>query len=576
MAGVVRQSLQLALGVLCALVLALGLLGSVASGAESSGPPATPTVLAPAAAVGSFDVAPVRILGIPAISVAAPVVSRQERTPDAQQRATVIEGNLSLLYQPHSLCSGGEQIAESILEGAVLGGPAGQRLCSGDPWSVLGQPNDLAVVVTRDADGLTQLQARIKGRTTPLPLLTVTDADAQLHGMGSDQLAERWRQLLQRRLRHARFTEQSSQISLRLKIVLIVELLLAGSSAATLWLWARLRQRLKRRSDRSDQSRPKDNGWFSKDRQIQWLMRLLFVGVLVQLLSMAGLAVSASPGRVPLAITLLLQPLGILFKVALLGVIAAGLRWLARFVLRQWVSNLSVPIEERARRQQRYLNLRQASQRLIDLGCIALLVVIVLADVPGVRELTIGAWLAGGALLGGLAIAFQGLLRDGVAGLVTLLDDHYAIGDVVEVNGVVGEVMDVGLLMTELRTTDQRAVQFANSSPQQLINHTKIRSGIELVIPLDPQEQQLDQAIALVERECEAFAADPRWSAELLSPPWVRGLKQVTPIALELSVVLTTRTGCQWEVQRALLRRLVVALQAAGHSLACGTRTSGT
>ena len=56
----------------------------------------------------------------------------------------------------------------------------------------------------------------------------------------------------------------------------------------------------------------------------------------------------------------------------------------------------------------------------------------------------------------------------------------------------------------------------------------------------------------------------------------MRGLKQVTPIALELSVVLTTRTGCQWEVQRALLRRLVVALQAAGHSLACGTRTSGT
>lgn len=88
------------------------------------------------------------------------------------------------------------------------------------------------------------------------------------------------------------------------------------------------------------------------------------------------------------------------------------------------------------------------------------------------------------AVLGGLAIAFQGLLRDGVAGLVALLDDHYAVGDVVEVNGVVGEVVDVGLLMTELRTGDQRAVQFANSSPQQLINHTKIRSGAEVLIPL--------------------------------------------------------------------------------------------
>ena len=31
---------------------------------------------------------------------------------------------------------------------------------------------------------------------------------------------------------------------------------------------------------------------------------------------------------------------------------------------------------------------------------------LVLADVPGIRELTLDAWLAGGALLGGLAIAF--------------------------------------------------------------------------------------------------------------------------------------------------------------------------
>ncbi len=72
-----------------------------------------------------------------------------------------------------------------------------------------------------------------------------------------------------------------------------------------------------------------------------------------------------------------------------------------------------------------------------------MLVVLLLADVPGIRELTLGALLAGGALLGELAIAFQGLVRDGLAGLVALIDDHYAVGDVV----------DVGLLVTVLLTT---------------------------------------------------------------------------------------------------------------------------
>jgi len=224
---------------------------------------------------------------------------------------------------------------------------------------------------------------------------------------------------------------------------------------------------------------------------------------------------------------------------------------------------------ERARREQRYHNLLQASHRLIDLSFIAVLAVLVLIDIPGVRELTVGAWLAGGALLGGLAIAFQGLLRDVVAGLVALLDDHYAVGDVVEINGITGEVVDVGILVTELRTADQRVVVIANSASQQLVNHTKIRSGVDVVIPLSPQHTRLEEAMAVLEAECAAFARDPLWSPQLLEAPWLRGVKRVTPLAVELSVVLTTRTGEQWAAERALLRRLVVRLQEAGIPLAC-------
>lgn len=100
-----------------------------------------------------------------------------------------------------------------------------------------------------------------------------------------------------------------------------------------------------------------------------------------------------------------------------------------------------------------------------------------------------------------------------------------------EVNGVVGEVVDVGILVTELRTADHTVVQFANSAPKQLINHTKIRSGTELLIPLATQHQQLERVLELVEQHCQLFAADPLWCSQLLSSP----------------VVLTTRAGCHQE-----------------------------
>lgn len=554
---------------LVAVGLGLALLAAPPLRAGAPEPAANATAgFDPTAAAGSYDVAPVRILGVPAISVAAPVVSRAEQAPDARQRATVIEGNLSLLYEPHGLCNTGEMVAESILEGLILGGPEIQRLCSGNPWAVLGRPGDLSV--ERSADG-SQLQARLAGRATPLPLLTVTEADAHLHGLERTALTERWREILQRRLRHARLMGQPDQIALRLKVTLLQELLLTGTLLITLRCWSGLRGRLKR-------------GWEAaqaggvppvRAQLLEWIVRVLFVLALAQLVGMAGLAVATDPGRVPLAITLLLQPITILTKVLLLGICALGLRLLAHFVLRQWVSNLTVPASERARRQQRYRNLRQASERLINLGCIGVLAALVLADVPGVRELTLGAWLAGGALLGGLAIAFQGLLRDGVAGLAALLDDHYAVGDVVEVQGVQGEVVDVGLLVTELRTADQRVVLFANSAPQQLVNHTKIRSGSELLIPLGGRNQDVERALAVVAAECEAFAADPHWSPKLLAPPWLRGVKRVTAEAIELSVVLTTQTGQQWAAQRALLQRLLVALQHNGIPLACEAPTLG-
>lgn len=546
-----------------ALGLAMGCAGPLRAQAQD---PAASSAAESPLSLGSYDVAPVRILGVPAISVAAPVLRQGEAIPDAQQRAGVIEGNLSLLYEPHGLCTPGEGFAEAVLEVIVLRGPEAQRLCSGNPWALLGRPGDLRVVARQDPQGNLALLAELKGRPEPLPLLSVTEADAQLHGLSRPVLAERWRQILQRRLRHARRTEQPDQIELRLRFTLLAAALLAASAYGSFQLWSWLRRRLRRHLDLAP------SGRVPTDRRLllsQWLLRGLFVLILAQLVAMVAFVVSSVPGRIPLAVTLLLQPLFILGKVVELGLLALALRLLARFVLHQWSSNLSVPPDQRARRQQRHRNLLQASQRLIDLACVLLLVVLVLVDIPGVRQLTAGAWLAGGALLGGLAIAFQGLLRDAVAGLAALLDDHYAIGDVVELNGLQGEVVDVGLLVTELRGADQRVVLFTNSSAQQLVNHTKIRSGIEVLIPLAEQPPQLERAMAVVAAECEAFAADPRWSPQLLAPPWLRGVKRVSPGVIELSVMLTTRTGRQWEAQRTLLQRLVVALQRAEVVLAC-------
>jgi small conductance mechanosensitive channel len=507
---------------------------------------------------GSFEVAPVRILGVPALVVASPELSSSGSVVSAQRRAEVIEGNLNLLYANQSLCTQAEQLSETILERLVLGGPREQQLCSGDPWAVHGSADQLVVERVTGPAGSVLLQARLPGRAVPLPLLTVTAADGQLHGLTPKQLANQWQSLLQRRLRHARRTMQPDQLGLRIRVTVAVELLLLLTTALTLQLWNRLRRQLSERRTPQPQRDPRAQQFTA------WLLaasRISFVLVLLQGLAMVGFAVAAIPGRIPLALGLLLQPLDILTKAAAVAAVVLALRLLLRLLLRQWRSSPNVPAELQARRQQRYLNLLQAGQRLLTMGGVVVLLALVISGIPGLATTPVASWLAGGAVLGALALVFQGLLRDFAAGVVVLIEDHYAVGDWVQVDALEGTVEDVGILTTALRAVDQRVVVIPNSRCEQVVNHTRIRSGVELMVPLPPRSPQLERVLSVLAEECVLFAAKPEWKDLLLEPPLIRGVRRITPLAVELSVLLITRTGAQWAAELALLTQIVARME---------------
>ena len=94
---------------------------------------------------GKFELAKVRILGVPAISVASPVPLGDRTTIAASTRARVIEGNLRALYDPNQLCSFSERVSEWMLDSLLQVEDqiysAGQRYGlarSGDPLALVG------------------------------------------------------------------------------------------------------------------------------------------------------------------------------------------------------------------------------------------------------------------------------------------------------------------------------------------------------------------------------------------------------------------------------------------------------
>ena len=628
-------------GLLRRVLLAVLLLGVLLAGLLSQPPlaAAPTTTAAPQASAprpqeagevrdsGSFHRAKVRILGIPVLTVASPVVTGSAG-PDARQRAQVIEGNLELLYRAQEVCTEAESLGEFLLDQFFL--RSGKRACDSNQLGLLGDPGALKVEIAAGSDGPPVLQALVPGRDLPLPLLSVTDDDARLNGTTPERLADRWRPLLEQRLRFARHLLESGVLRRRFRTMAVLELVLGGLLFVGLGLWRLVKRRLGRLelqeaqalaalqpgslpapasaviagkpaglSDRTAQalagaagvptvtsgaespplaaSGPRRSLAIADHHRrnrnllipaLHLLSRTLLAAVLLLLPLMVGVAVLAVPGQIPLAIDLLLQPFSVVGKLVLGWLLALLLQAVLAALLSQWNGNPSLAPELRARRNQRYRSLRRVVNRLVHLACIALVALWVVVDIPGVRDLSNHALLASGALLGALALVFQDLLRDFVAGLVLLLEDRYAIGDAITIDGLSGEVIDVGLLSTQLRSADQRVVIMPNSQCKQVVNATKLRSGQEVRLTLAHRGADPRRALAVISQASEAFAADPAWSADLLEAPRLLGLRQVSPQGLEVALVVVTRAGRQGPLERELLLRLVEALQAAEIPLA--------
>ncbi|MGL4523723.1 MAG: mechanosensitive ion channel family protein [Bacilli bacterium] len=91
--------------------------------------------------------------------------------------------------------------------------------------------------------------------------------------------------------------------------------------------------------------------------------------------------------------------------------------------------------------------------------------------------INIGPLLASAGVLG-LAIGFgaQGLVKDVVTGFFILFEDQYAVGDRVKMNGIEGNVIELGLRTTIIRGDNDERFFIANSSITQVCNLRDVKA----------------------------------------------------------------------------------------------------
>ncbi len=182
----------------------------------------------------------------------------------------------------------------------------------------------------------------------------------------------------------------------------------------------------------------------------------------------------------------------------------------------------------------------------------------------GELGLNIGPAVAGLGVVG-IAVGFgaQSLVRDYLNGALILIENQFAIGDVVTIAGANGTVEDFSLRRTTLRDLSGVVHTVPNGEIRVASNSTRTWARINEHIQV-AYSTDLERAIEVVNRVGREMYEDPEWRRRVMEAPSVLRVQSLDESGVTLKVTGTVRASEQWAAAGELRRRLLVAFSDAG------------
>ncbi|GAA4706459.1 mechanosensitive ion channel protein MscS [Phytohabitans rumicis] len=166
--------------------------------------------------------------------------------------------------------------------------------------------------------------------------------------------------------------------------------------------------------------------------------------------------------------------------------------------------------------------------------------------------------------IAGVALGFgaQSLVKDVLSGIFMLLEDQYGVGDTVDLGEATGVVEAVGLRITTVR--DGRGVLWYIRNGEIIRVGNKSQGWAMVIIDMPIGFAGVEEATSVMRAAAASVAEDADLAANLVEPPDVLGVEQITVDGAVIRTIVKTTADGQFEVGRELRRRLTEALDEAG------------
>ncbi len=160
-----------------------------------------------------------------------------------------------------------------------------------------------------------------------------------------------------------------------------------------------------------------------------------------------------------------------------------------------------------------------------------------------------------GILSIGISLGMQTLVKDLATGFFMLLEDAFAVGDLMLINGQLGRVESVTVRVVRLRASDGSLYTFPYGNITSLCNQNRDYSAAVMLVRVGV-DADINQVFEVLEKISSDLQKDKKIRSMMVAPVEIDGVNEVNDYALEIRAVLKTKPGQHYKVKWAFNRLL--------------------
>ncbi len=193
--------------------------------------------------------------------------------------------------------------------------------------------------------------------------------------------------------------------------------------------------------------------------------------------------------------------------------------------------------------------------------CKYFIVIITALVMLAILGVNIGPALAGLGIIGlVIGLGAQKFINDLISGLFIIFEHHFDVGDWVQIQGFSGEVTDIGLKTTKVKSFTGEVRIFNNGSVAPVSNFN-MADSLAIINFSIAYKEDVAKTIGILTQELPKLREE---NENLLEDPRVLGVTELADSGVNLRVVVKTVPMTQWGIERLIRQRIKEILDANG------------